>query len=65
MTKRKESAKPLDMTYALSERIKELNCLYSIANIAARHNFTIDEIYQVGVDMPWLFFYSGRHSSRD
>jgi len=52
MTKRKESAKPLDMTsHALSERIKELNCLYSIASIAARHNVTIDEIYQVVADM--------------
>ncbi len=34
------------MEHALEERLKELNCLYGIAEIAQRQGLTLDEIYQ-------------------
>ncbi len=40
ITKRKRAE------HALNERVKELQCLYSIANIAQRPGITLDELYQ-------------------
>ena len=32
--------------YALNERVKELQCLYGVANLAERPGITLDELYQ-------------------
>jgi len=36
---------------ALNERVRELQCLYSIAGVAARPGITLDELYQEVVDL--------------
>ncbi len=40
-----------EITYDLRERVKELNCLYSISNIVERQGISLEEILQGTVDI--------------
>jgi len=52
ITERKRMEAALQkQTYALSERVKELNCLYGIASIAERPDITLDEVYREGTNL--------------
>lgn len=47
-----------DASYALGERVKELNFLYSLSNIIERDNISLEEIIQISVDLiPYAFQY--------
>ncbi|MFC2071827.1 ATP-binding protein [Chloroflexota bacterium] len=46
------------MEHDLNERLKEINCLYGVADIAARPGITLDELYQDVVKLlppSWLY----------
>jgi 2-oxoglutarate dehydrogenase complex dehydrogenase (E1) component-like enzyme len=40
-----------ELTHKLSERVKELNCLYGISRLVEDRNSSIDEILQGVVDL--------------
>jgi signal transduction histidine kinase len=42
--RKKEWENYQEITHALKERVKELNCLYNISNIVEKHGFNINEI---------------------
>jgi two-component system sensor kinase len=47
ITERKRMEKSLqDTAHSLGERVKELNCLYGISNLASRKDITLEEILQ-------------------
>jgi PAS domain S-box-containing protein len=39
------------LTYELGERVKELNCLYGISQLAARHDIALEELLQGAVEL--------------
>jgi hypothetical protein len=50
--KRKRVEKELEqVSHSLGERIKELNCLYSISKLRERTNFSLEDILQAIVDL--------------
>jgi signal transduction histidine kinase len=50
--KRKKSQKDLeDLTYRLKERVKELNCLYTISSIVEKQGVSLEEVLQGTVDI--------------
>jgi signal transduction histidine kinase len=50
--KRKKSQKDLeDLTYKLKERVKELNCLYTISSIVEKQGVSLEEVLQGTVDI--------------
>lgn len=49
---------PVKVDYALRERIKELNCLYGISQLAERHMYSIEDLLQELVDfLPYSWQY--------
>jgi signal transduction histidine kinase len=51
-TRRKQTQKMFEeITYDLRERVKELNCLYSISNIVERQGISLEEVLQGTVDI--------------
>ena len=50
--KRKRVEKELEqVSHSLGERIKELNCLYSISKLRERTDFSLEDILQAIVDL--------------
>ena len=50
--KRKKSQKDLeDLTYKLKERVKELNCLYTISSIVEKQGVSLEDVLQGTVDI--------------
>ncbi|MCP4727388.1 MAG: histidine kinase, partial [bacterium] len=51
ITELKKSGEQRDnLLYDLNERIKELNCLYGVADIVEKHDASIDDMFQAIVD---------------
>ena len=51
-------AKPHEIELALRERIKELNCLYGISQLAERHLYSLDDLLQEMVNfLPYSWQY--------
>ncbi len=52
ITERKRAEEALQQrTYALGERVKELNCLYGISNLVEKPDISLEEIFQGVVDL--------------
>jgi len=52
VTEYKQMSLEMERTaYNLRERVKELNCIYEIANLIERKNISVDEIYQGIVEL--------------
>ncbi len=52
ITERQRSEEQLrERTHDLGERVKELNCLYSISNLIETPGITIEELYQGAIDL--------------
>ena len=52
ITERRQMEETLrKQAHDLSERVKEINCLYTISDIADKQNFSLDETFQRIVDV--------------
>ena len=62
-SKRKKEWKTYqETTHALKERVKELNCLYSISNIVVKYGLNMDEILKRTIEIipdAWQYVLSG------